>query len=607
MEPSSSEATQRVSTQEFQRIRVEAAQWESHLQGHTISSLPAAGDSNDSSPDFLRIVPRNPRAKLAFSELVEKQKVGTLHDHHTQYLVTNGRGPLEKIRSLEPESSDEGGDHGPSGGEGSEEINLGWFRINFDCLTVTTGAKWAIGRGSGNKERSSNRNIDILLAAPDPKYKRHLLRTHAFLRLHTGSGVWMISAAVGSNVTPMKEIEGPPPTPNATVFLDDKEIFAEMFRCLTEPHTSLSINGMEYSVQFTPETSVELERYCRFRNKALAMEGITLPRTRITGIPLKSDIRAKEWAVFSEGLGSGTFATVWEGFDPASGDLRAVKRFEVKKPTDVEGLKPELLVANTFGNTTGLVRQYGWCMARGDERLETKKCPFEVYLVLEKGVSFFDYQWGEPGLGKSDRKLRLCRDLLEGLATIHRQGWMHRDITPNNILLIEDNPNKSEPERAVLCDFGKVCLKGMDTNTAIAAWYYLPPEVVQFSSAAYNQSIDVWMLAHALVHVWYPPALNNAPRGPTRQLTRKGIDVLQTELFKEKSNFARLLYGMLNPEPEHRPSAKQAIADPAFRNLDVKPAKVTKPGSGSSSRLVVGEDDDVEQYQASHTRESPEL
>lgn len=46
-------------------------------------------------------------------------------------------------------------------------------------------------------------------------------------------------------------------------------------------------------------------------------------------------------------------------------------------------------------------RQYGWCMWRGDETLETKKFSFEVYLILEKGVSFFDYQWDEPGLGNS--------------------------------------------------------------------------------------------------------------------------------------------------------------------------------------------------------------
>ncbi len=69
-------------------------------------------------------------------------------------------------------------------------------------------------------------------------------------------------------------------------------------------------------------------------------------------------------------------------------------------------------------------------------------------------------------------------------------------------------------------------------------------------------------------------------------------------LSKENSSLAQILHNMLNPQPEPRPSAKQAIADPAFRYLDVKPAKVTKPESGSFSREAI---------EASHTRESPEL
>ena len=55
-------------------------------------------------------------------------------------------------------------------------------------------------------------------------------------------------------------------------------------------------------------------------------------------------------------------------------------------------------------------------MARGHETLETEKFPFEIYLILEKRLSFFDYQWGEPELGKSDRKLRA-----KELNSLHQQ------------------------------------------------------------------------------------------------------------------------------------------------------------------------------------------
>lgn len=63
----------------------------------------------------------------------------------------------------------------------------------------------------------------------------------------------------------------------------------------------------------------------------------------------------------------------------------------MKKPTDIEALKPELRIADTHSNISGLVHQYEWYTAQGEETLESRKFPFEVYLVLEKGGSFFEY------------------------------------------------------------------------------------------------------------------------------------------------------------------------------------------------------------------------
>lgn len=129
---------------------------------------------------------------------------------------------------------------------------------------------------------------------------------------------------------------------------------------------------------------------------------------------------------------------------------------------------------------------------------------------------------------------------------------MHGDITPTNILPIEHNPSKSQPERAVLCDFGEICLERRDANTVIAYWYYLPPEVVEFSSNTYDQSIDVWMLAHALVYIRYRQALAKAPRRPSGQSTLTGIDVLRADVSKEKFDLAHLLHCMLDPRPKNR-------------------------------------------------------
>src|SRR5260370_13402694 len=50
-------------------------------------------------------------------------------------------------------------------------------------------------------------------------------------------------------------------------------------------------------------------------------------------------------------------------------------------------------------------------------------------------------------VGRND-VIRLGRDLLDGLESVHRAGIVHRDIKPSNVFVIGD------PLRAKLSDFG---------------------------------------------------------------------------------------------------------------------------------------------------------
>ena len=99
--------------------------------------------------------------------------------------------------------------------------------------------------------------------------------------------------------------------------------------------------------------------------------------------------------------------------------------------------------------------------------------------VLEKGVE----------LEKSHFKC-LIKQLIEGLAYLHRQGIMHRDIKGGNLLLTKDGILK-------IADFGlaREFIKVNNNNftvKVVTRWYRAPELLL--NQHRYTQSIDVWSI-----------------------------------------------------------------------------------------------------------------
>ena len=535
----------------------ETRDWVASTVGTQEALVQRHASPTPKSPDFLRLTPSNERAKLAFSELLDQKKAGTLSEHHVQYIVDNGKGQLRKSVNYQARSEGETTDEDYPAEPQAQEVNLGFFKVSFDCENVTQSAKWVMGRGTTRKDENKiNRNVDILLAAPRSQFTKGLLAAHAYLRMHPDSGVWMIHAAPGSSSRSEES------APEVMAMLDDHEIFNNGFRCLDRPESRLSILGMEFCVQFALTTYPACESYRQLRNRKLREYHMAVPETEITGIPLESDIRAKKLAVFSLGLASGSFGTVYEAFNPENGELRVVKVVELKKESTGEFMGAEIEMAERYPNARGLVRQYGWCNSNGDSTLVVKNYPLNIYLVQRKGEAFNKHSWQEsPGL--QTERLKLCQDLLHGLCTIHERGWMHRDITPQNMLYF-----KGDPPEAALCDFGKLLYGRTHTDTGLAAWLFLPPEIVEGESNPYDQSIDIWMLALALVLSWFPQAYQGVTRWSNRQITSAGLQVLRSRLRSIKdSGLAGLLGAMLYEVPTHRPGPSRALLHPCFQQL----------------------------------------
>ena len=275
-----------------------------------------------------------------------------------------------------------------------------------------------------------------------------------------------------------------------------------------------------------------------------------MPDTRISAVPFESDIYAP-WAVFRQGLGSGTFGIVLEGFHPRTGDLRAVKKLVIKSSIDAKAVKNEIEISEALGQFPGVVKFYGWCNSQAESTL-TGFYPLEIYMFLEKGVSFEQHSWRE-GL-EADWSFRtvLFQQLLEGLVAIHRCGWMHRDITPMNVLYF-----RREPRHAGICDFGKLHRGRNSTVEEIGAWMWLPPEIQKGKNHEYDQKIDVWMLAYTIVHSWFPA---DWIRGRSLRSQSDHRIVLQL-LAQCKTRLSSILMTMLSWDPHTRLTANEALMD----------------------------------------------
>lgn len=191
---------------------------------------------------------------------------------------------------------------------------------------------------------------------------------------------------------------------------------------------------------------------------------------------------------------------------------------------------------------------------------------------------------GEEKL-RPDLIVKLLLDLLDAIGTIHNQDMLHRDISPDNILL-------EETGRAVLIDFGAARDHASKKSRAISALLVVKdgysPQEFYISGSRQGPSSDLYSLAATFYHLISGEApMNSQTRLACLARSKPDPFVpISGQVTGYDSAFLKAIDKALNVFPDDRiQSAANWIAmiDPAKRSN----SDVTHADKASELRIVI--------------------
>ncbi|KAJ7415238.1 Serine/threonine-protein kinase MAK [Willisornis vidua] len=302
-------------------------------------------------------------------------------------------------------------------------------------------------------------------------------------------------------------------------------------------------------------------------------------------------------------LGDGTYGSVLMGKSNESGELVAIKRMKRKF--------------------------YSWdeCMNLREVKSLKKLNHANVIklkeVIRENDHLYFVFEYMKENLYqlmKDRNKLfpesvirNMMYQILQGLAFIHKHGFFHRDMKPENLLCIG-------PELVKIADFGlarELRSQPPYTDYVSTRWYRAPEVLLR--SSVYSSPIDMWAVGSIMAELYtlrplFPgtsevdeifkicqvlgtPKKSEWPEGYLLASAMnfrfpQCVPISLKTLIPNASNEAiQLMSDMLNWNPKKRPTASQALKYPYFqvgqilgpppqyleKQTPIKPVQPTEP------------------------------
>ncbi|MFD9326647.1 serine/threonine-protein kinase [Streptomyces sp. NPDC060065] len=283
-------------------------------------------------------------------------------------------------------------------------------------------------------------------------------------------------------------------------------------------------------------------------------------------------------------LGRGGMGTVWRAKDETLGRTVAVK--ELRFPSSIDEDEKRRLITRTLREAKAIARIRNNGAVTVFDVVDEDNRPW-IVMELVEGKSLAEVI-REDGLLTPVRAAEVGLAILDVLRSAHREGILHRDVKPSNVLISEDG-------RVVLTDFGIAQVEGdpsiTSTGMLVGAPSYISPERARGHKP--GPAADLWSLGGLL----YASVEGVPPYDKGSAIAT--LTAVMTEPVEQPKNAGPLenvIYGLLAKDPEQRldvegasamltevlraPEPRPAVPEPADATKVVALPPVPDEGSG---------------------------
>ncbi|MGW5774758.1 protein kinase domain-containing protein [Streptomyces sp. NPDC003863] len=240
-------------------------------------------------------------------------------------------------------------------------------------------------------------------------------------------------------------------------------------------------------------------------------------------------------------LGRGGMGTVWRAVDETLGRTVAVK--ELRFPTSIDEDEKRRLITRTLREAKAIARIRNNGAVTVYDVVDEDDRPWIVMELIE-GKSLADAV-REDGTLAPRRAAEVGLAILDVLRSAHREGILHRDVKPSNVLIAEDG-------RVVLTDFGIAQVEGdpsiTSTGMLVGAPSYISPERARGHKP--GPAADMWSLGGLI----YAAVEGNPPYDKGSAIAT--LTAVMTEPVDPPKNagpeLEKVIYGLLAKDPAQR-------------------------------------------------------